>query len=358
MKLVTVLVDDGLPFPIPAKNDVKLFHKLKVSPSSSHSYPTLSSSETQNQHKLKMYQTIFIISCFLAQTTFTVEIIDLVVPSVVEVGSENVVLDCNYAFEDSEASELEVKWYFNEDPSPFLQWIAGRNDSQPQVIGSMFEDKIDLSYTMTSEQHTKHRAIMIHKPTIDMAGTYHCKVDTLSSEAVAEANMLVYSPVQETQFSQKRLPGSKVNVSCMISGVFPLPTAKLTWGAFELFEDHTEVTHQDESYMVTIHKVLEHEELPTETVFGCEVYIPGTEYYVREEAIYHHRGRRSSEMDMIRDMERRRQSKEKVFYSSNTVNKLDTEEVSHKDYSSTARKLPPGISSIMSLLIVTALSLF
>ena len=61
---------------------------------------------------------------------------------------------------------------------------------------------------------------------------------------------------------------------------------------------------------------------------------------------------------MIRDMEKRRQSKEKVFYSSNTINKLDTEEVSHKDYSSTARKLPPGISSIMSLLIVTALSLF
>ena len=86
--------------------------------------------------------------------------------------------------------------------------------------------------------------------------------------------------------------------------------------------------------MVTIHKVLEHEELPTETVFGCEVSIPGTEYYVREEAIYHHRGRRSSEMDMIRVMEKKRQSKEKVFYSSNTINKLDTEEVSHKDYRS------------------------
>ena len=156
-----------------------------------------------------MYHFLFIVSCFLATTTLTVEIMDLVVPSVVEVGSENVVLDCNYSFEDSEASELEVKWYFNEDPSPFLQWIAGRNDSQPQVIGSMFEDKIDLSYTMTSEQHTKHRAIMIHKPTIDMAGTYHCKVDTLSSEAVAEANMLVYSPAQETQFIQKWYLGQR-----------------------------------------------------------------------------------------------------------------------------------------------------
>ena len=152
-----------------------------------------------------------------------------------------------------------------------------------------------------------------------MAGTYHCKADTLTSEVVAEANMLVYCPIQETQFSQKRLPGSRVNVSCKVTGVFPLPTAKLTWGAFELFEDHTEVTHHDDSYEVIIHKVLEHEELPAETVFGCEVSIPGTEYYVREEAIYHHRGRRSSEMDMIKNMEESRQSEEKVFYSRSIV---------------------------------------
>ena len=279
---------------------------------------------------------IIFITSVLLPICLTVEIVDLVVPSVVEVGSENVVLDCNYSFEESEASELEVKWYFNEDPSPFLQWIAGRKDSQPQVIGSMFEGKIDLSYTMTTDQHTRHRAIMIHKPSIEMAGTYHCKVDTLTSEAVAEANMLVYSPIQETQFSQKRLPGSKVNVSCKVSGVFPLPTAKLTWGAFELFEDHTEVIHNDDSYEVIIHKVIEHEELPAETVFGCEMSIPGTEYYVREEAIYHHRGRRSTEMERIKDMEERRQAREKVFYSSNSINILDTEQVSHKHYSSTA----------------------
>ena len=283
------------------------------------------------------------------------EKVDLVVPSVVEVGSENVVLDCNYKFEESEASELEVKWYFNEDPSPFLQWIAGRKDSVPQVIGSIFEDKIDLSYTVSTDQYTRHRAIMIHKPSIEMAGTYHCKVDTLTSEVVAEANMLVYSPIQETQFSQKRLPGSRVNVSCKVTGVFPLPTAKLTWGAFELFEDHTEVTHHDDSYEVIIHKVLEHEELPAETVFGCEVSIPGTEYYVREEAIYHHKGRRSSEMEMIKKMEERRQSKEKVFYSSSSINRLNTEEVLHKDYSSEATsvlKISPN-SFLFSVFILS-----
>ena len=32
---------------------------------------------------------------------------------------------------------------------------------------------------------------------------------------------------------------------------------------------------------VTIHKVLEHQELPSETTFGCEIEIPGTDYFVR-----------------------------------------------------------------------------
>ena len=261
----------------------------------------------------------------------SLDITEFIVPSVVEVGSENVVLDCNYNFEEEEASELEVKWYFNEDPSPFLVWIAGRPESSPQVIGSMFEGKIDVSYSVSTEQHTRHRAILLHKPTIAMAGTYHCKVETLTSEATAEANMLVYSPIMETQFTQKRLPGSKVNISCRISGVFPLPVTKLTWGVFELFEDDVIVNHMEESYEVIIHKVLEHEELPAETVFGCEVSIPGTEYYVREEAMYHHRGRRNSEREIIKKMEEKRKAKSKMLYSMMSVNRLDTEQVEVKD---------------------------
>merc|ERR1719242_1211714 len=182
---------------------------------------------------------------------------------------------------------------------------------------------------------------MLHKPTIAMAGTYHCKVETLTSEATAEANMLVYSPIMETEFTQKRLPGSKVNISCRISGVFPMPVTKLTWGVFELFEDDIHVNHMEESYEVIIHKVLEHEELPAETVFGCEVSIPGTTYVVREEAIYHHRGRREVEREQIRGLEARRKRKSQVSY--NSINRLETEDVKHIDF------LPSSSSSTLNL---------
>ena len=280
--------------------------------------------------ELIMMFSLVVLTGLLVLKSHSLEITDFTVPSVVEVGSENVVLDCNYNFEPQEASELEVKWYFNEDPAPFLVWIAGRPESRPQVIGSMFEGKIDVSYTVSENQHTRHRAILLHKPTIAMAGTYHCKVETLTTEATADANMLVYSPIMETQFTQKRLPGNKVNISCRISGVFPLPVTKLTWGVFELFEDGVLVNHQEDNYEVIIHKVLEHEELPAETVFGCEVTLPGTEYYVREEAMYHHRGRRHSEMEIIKKMEEKRKAKSKMLYSLSSVNRLDTELVGVK----------------------------
>ena len=94
------------------------------------------------------------------------------------------------------------------------------------------------------------------------------------SEAVAKAHMLVFSPVTESSFSQQRLPGSKVflhqkvfkvkpgeskqvNVTCKFSGVFPLPSVKLTWGSFDLFADKMTATVNPSSscYEVTIHKV-------------------------------------------------------------------------------------------------------
>ena len=256
----------------------------------------------------------------------SVEIHELNVPKTVEEGSENILLDCNFDYDESEADQLEVKWYFNQDPAPFCQWIAGRSDSKPQLIGSQFEDKVDLSYTSGHNNHTKYRALLLHKPTTSMSGTYTCKVSTLESEAVAEASMMVYSPAVFSEFRQKRMEGSKVNISCSFEGVYPLPSVKLTWGDFELIEDGVAVTPREGSYDVMIHKTLEHEELPAETVFGCEISLPDTEYFLREEAIYHHRGRRSTEMKQIRELEEMRRRKSKVFYSSNTDSRYNMED--------------------------------
>ena len=248
-----------------------------------------------------------------------VSIHELKIPRAVEVGSENVVLDCNYDYDVAEEAGLEVKWYFNREPAPFFQWIAGLQDSQPQLIDARFQGKIDLDYRGGASNYTKYRALLLHSPSLDMAGTYTCKVSSLVSEAIEEADMVVYAPATGSSFRQQRIEnGARVNVSCEFSGIYPVPNIKLTWGSFALFEDSMVISPRGNgSFDVLIHKTLEHSELPAETVFGCELSIPGTEYLVREEAIYHHRGRRSLEMEKIRELEasRQRKSKQSVFYN-------------------------------------------
>ena len=133
-----------------------------------HSY---SLTELKNKSKMKITKISCMFSMFYSYAVF-VEIIELSVPKVVEEGSENILLDCNFRYEESEAYQLEVKWYFNQEPAPFCQWIAGRSDSKPQIIGSTFLDKMDLSYSSGSNNHSKYRALLLQKPTTSMSGTY------------------------------------------------------------------------------------------------------------------------------------------------------------------------------------------
>ena len=286
-------------------------------------------------------------------TASAVSIQELRIPRAVEVGSENVVLDCNYDYDVVEEAGLEVKWYFNHEPAPFFQWIAGLQDSQPQLIDARFQGKIDLDFTGGATNYTKYRALMLHSPSVDMAGTYTCKVSSLLSEAVEEAEMLVYAPASASAFRQQRVE-DRVNVSCEFNGIYPLPSIKITWGSFALFEDSMVVTPRgNTSFDVLIHKTLEHSELPAETVFGCELSIPGTEYLVREEAIYHHRGRRSLEMEKIRELEasRQRKSKQSVYY--NLDSRIEVGEIGVMESNTTTIK-----SSLPLILILIIGSFF
>jgi len=72
------------------------------------------------------------------------------VPSAVESGSQpHVILDCDYDLSESERSQVDVKWYFRDDPQPFFQWLPGR---PPQAIGELFENgRLDLSYEVDTQ---------------------------------------------------------------------------------------------------------------------------------------------------------------------------------------------------------------
>lgn len=74
------------------------------------------------------------------------EIRQMSVPSEVESGSAPfVILDCDYDLSESESNQVDVKWFFGDDPQPFYQWLPGR---PPQAIGDFFKNRIDLSYAV------------------------------------------------------------------------------------------------------------------------------------------------------------------------------------------------------------------
>jgi hypothetical protein len=83
---------------------------------------------------------------FFAAGIVGVEIRHMQVPGVVESGSlPYVILDCDYDLAESEGTQVDVKWFFRDDPQPFFQWLPGR---PPQAIGELFKNRLDLSYAV------------------------------------------------------------------------------------------------------------------------------------------------------------------------------------------------------------------
>ena len=120
-----------------------------------------------------------------------VKIRELSVPSMVELGSENILLDCDFDYNDTERIQLDIKWYFEDEPSPFYQWVPEQM-ARPQIIGEKFRQHIDLDHVVHTDSHKKHRALLLKKPTTELSGSYTCKVSTFVSEDVRRKKMIVF----------------------------------------------------------------------------------------------------------------------------------------------------------------------
>ena len=132
-----------------------------------------------------------------------VEIKDMVVPRMIESGSQShVILDCDYdLLDNNEGYQVDVKWFFRDDPQPFFQWLPGR---PPQAIGEIFQDRIDLTYEVEgSDQFRKHRAIKILNPTTELTGIYKCKVSSFVDEDFMQKPMIVYGEYVVRLVTQK-----------------------------------------------------------------------------------------------------------------------------------------------------------
>ena len=125
----------------------------------------------------------------------SVAIKELKVPELVELTSNrDILLDCDFDYEESEKQQLDIKWYFNDDPTPFFFWVPFRM-AKPQLIGETFKGHVDLDHTVHADRFKRHRAILIKRPTIELSGTYTCKVSTFEDEDVRKKPMIIYCKI-------------------------------------------------------------------------------------------------------------------------------------------------------------------
>ena len=116
---------------------------------------------------------------------------ELDVPSLVEYGSENILLDCDFDYDENEKVQLDIKWYFNSEPTPFYQWVPEKM-ARPQIIGDKFKTHVDLDHVVHSDSHKRHRALLLKRPTTELSGVYTCKVSSFISEDIRRKRMTVY----------------------------------------------------------------------------------------------------------------------------------------------------------------------
>jgi len=216
-----------------------------------------------------------------------VEIRQMRVPSEVESGSVPfVILDCDYDLAESESNQVDVKWFFRDDPQPFYQWLPGR---PPQAIGELFKNRIDLSHAVEGgDKFRKHRALKIWKPTTELSGIYRCKVSSFVDEDFMQRKMIVYAPPEEVNLIYTRPDINHINLTCSAFGVYPKPEVSLSWGPRrdQRGETTTLTIERDGLFDISVTKILKEALLEPETIFQCLLEIPGSHFQRREETMY------------------------------------------------------------------------
>ncbi|KAK3929006.1 Muscle, skeletal receptor tyrosine-protein kinase [Frankliniella fusca] len=215
------------------------------------------------------------------------------VPSPIRNGSvKDVVLDCDYSLDAGEKpDDIVVKWYLNQEsnPSPVYQWIVSKI---PQALG-VLSGRVDLLYPATDQPSTRHRALRILNPTIELSGEYRCEVSTLRGGEDSKAKkMIIYVPEDNLELTQSKTSvDGQFRLSCEADGVFPKPEltfikkseesggAQILDGAEVRVTDRKDGLFDIEADIVVDEASLE---VGSQYAFGCELKIPDADYSLVE----------------------------------------------------------------------------
>jgi len=207
----------------------------------------------------------------------------LEVPSWALAGS-SVELWCNYSYNATEGEELDVKWYLDGSPSPFLVWVPHQG-RKPQVVLDMFKPHIDTGHTVGSDPYKIHSSLLMRNIHTGLSGAYTCKVSSFMQEEYITQRMTVFVKPREFSFSVERKSNS-VNLNCSGSGMFPEPKLSLFHGSRTIpVTDSVLVVNQD-SLSSSVHKELQLRDIQDTSLLGCTLHLPGTNFSITEQQIF------------------------------------------------------------------------
>ncbi|XP_011159256.1 uncharacterized protein LOC105195521 isoform X3 [Solenopsis invicta] len=213
------------------------------------------------------------------------------IPSAVKVGDvDHVILDCDYALENTSSQGLVVKWFFNDNRVVY-QWIHGRNPVADESVAKY----IDLTYKASDDPFTKYRAMKLDKPGIDLTGDYLCVISTYEDERTANASMVIYSTEKNFDFEyQKKSIDNKdgVEATCKAEGLYPQPTLDISVNIYRDVPEKqtskpTVTLRKDGLYNILSRVDFLDEELPEAAELKCILDIPRTNYSVTRKTIYY-----------------------------------------------------------------------
>ncbi|XP_026733040.1 uncharacterized protein LOC113497634 isoform X3 [Trichoplusia ni] len=166
-----------------------------------------------------------------------VRIEKLVVPELVDIISNDVILDCQFTTVDD---NFTLQWIFNDGVTPVYEWTPY---SEPKVAG-ILDERLDLTYRVSRFSRDERRALRITNLTSELSGEYTCIVSNHGTEVRKTKAMLIYSVERDFQLTAENRPNSTVIfLTCTARGVYPRPDLTLEYNKrkpklhFELQDD-------------------------------------------------------------------------------------------------------------------------
>ncbi|XP_050561408.1 uncharacterized protein LOC118263654 [Spodoptera frugiperda] len=215
------------------------------------------------------------------QCVSSVRIINIRVPDVIQYGTkDSITLDCDFV--TNNVTGLVVKWFYMDKTTPVYQWIPPQ---KPQALG-ILRNKVDLSYKVSHNPYTQHRALHITSPVPELTGNYTCVVSTFLAEDEKTRPMTIFVPETKFDMIQDRLDDKYLNIICSVEGVYPKPELVILAGNRPL-NAKSSIKVIEGRYTALTSSVVRIDALPPTVEILCDMQVPLANYYSRKRDIFY-----------------------------------------------------------------------